>query len=75
MMMFCTYYNGVASRWYDYPRTVEDFVDMHGPNRRKGAIWCFVENEHVWIVDDSGFYERPDLPEWVLDYNYPEYDD
>lgn len=74
MMRFCTRKGDRVSRWYDYPRTVEDFIDMHGEYIQKGVIWCFVDNEHVWIYDEDGLYERPGLPDWVPDEFYPEYD-
>lgn len=74
MMRFCTKKGDRVSRWYDYPLTVEDFIDMHGSYIQKGVICCFVDDEHVWIYDDDGLYERPDLPFWVPDELYPEYD-
>lgn len=73
-MRFCVKKGDNVSRWYDYPRTVEDFIDRHGPYIQKGVIWCFVESEHVWIYDGECLYERPDLPDWVPDELYPEYD-
>lgn len=74
MMRFCTRKGDRVSRWYDYPRTVEDFIDMHGVYLQKDCVWCFVDDEHVWIFDNDGLYERPDLPDWVPDELYPEYD-
>lgn len=62
-----------VSYWFDlYWCSVEDFLD--GATFKSGTIWCFVENEHVWIYDEDGLYERPDLPDWVPDELYPEYD-
>lgn len=73
MMRFCYKDGDKVSDWYELVLTsVEDFVD--GAKIKPGTIWCFVENEHVYIFDEDGLYERPDLPYWVPDELYPEYD-
>ena len=74
MMRLCVKKGASVSRWYDYPSPVEEFIDMHGSYIQKGVIWCFVDNEHVYIFDEDGLYERPDLPNWAPDEFYPEYD-
>ena len=45
MMMFCTKKGDNVSRWFDYPQTVEEFVDTKGDYLQKDCVWCFVENE------------------------------
>lgn len=66
MMTFCTFKDGNISLWYDYPETVEEFVDKRKDWLQKGVIMCFIENEHVWIYDSTTdeLYEMPFLPDW-----------
>lgn len=74
MFRFCTRKGENVSPWYDYPRTIEEFIEMHGAYLATSGVWCLVDNEHVWIYDADGLYEVPELPEWVPDELYPEYD-
>ena len=68
MMTFCTLKNGVSSYWYEYPETVEEFVDKRKA-WLKDVIVCFIENEHVWIYDSTvdELYEMPFLPDWCTE--------
>lgn len=73
-MRFCVKKGVTVSRWYDYPFTVEEFVEKFAEVFRGDSVWCFVENEHVWLYDVDGLYQCPEVPDWVLDFDYPEYD-
>lgn len=74
MLMFCTKRGANVSRWYDYPESVEGFIDTKGAFLQKDVVFCFVQNEHVWIYEDNDLYEVPALPDWVPDFNYDEFD-
>lgn len=74
MMRFCTKKGDVVSQWYDYPRPVDEFIEMHGSSIAKDCVWCFVDEEFVYIYDKSGLTKRHDLPNWAPEESYPEYD-
>lgn len=69
MITFCVLKNGVTSPWYDYPETVEEFIDSKKGWFQKGIVMCLVENEHVWIYDNTTeeLYEMPFLPDWCTE--------